>query len=48
MKKWLVLLFVVTGMLFLSAGIVSAAKAETLTPKLILDGKALEPQVPRS
>lgn len=46
MKKWLVLLFVVTGMLFLSAGIVSAAKAETLTPKLILDGKALQPQVP--
>ncbi|QMV44484.1 copper amine oxidase N-terminal domain-containing protein [Cohnella cholangitidis] len=46
MKKWLVLLFVVTGMLFLSAGIVSAAKAEALTPKLILDGKALEPQVP--
>ncbi|WP_239614263.1 N-acetylmuramoyl-L-alanine amidase family protein [Cohnella mopanensis] len=46
MKKWLVLLFVVIGMLFLSAGIVSAAKTEALIPKLILDGKALEPPVP--
>ncbi|TVY02349.1 N-acetylmuramoyl-L-alanine amidase [Cohnella terricola] len=46
MKKWFSLLFVVAGMLFLSAGIVQAAKAETLTPKLILDGKALEPEVP--
>jgi len=47
MKKWLSLLFVVAGMLVLSAGMAHAAvKAETLTPKLILDGKELEPQVP--
>ncbi|RKP56997.1 AMIN domain-containing protein [Cohnella endophytica] len=46
MKKWLVLLFVVFGMLFLSAGVVSAAKAETLVPQLILDGKTLQPPVP--
>ncbi|MFC4302903.1 N-acetylmuramoyl-L-alanine amidase [Cohnella boryungensis] len=46
MKKWFSLLFVVAGMLFLSAGLVHAAKAETLTPKLVLDGQALEPKVP--
>jgi N-acetylmuramoyl-L-alanine amidase len=45
MKKWLSLLFVVSVMLFLSAGIVHAAKSVALTPKLILDGKALQPQV---
>ncbi|MCD9021095.1 N-acetylmuramoyl-L-alanine amidase family protein [Cohnella silvisoli] len=45
MKKWLSLLFVVSVMLFLSAGIVHAAKSEVLTPKLILDGKTLQPQV---
>jgi len=45
MKKWLPLLFVVTVMLFLSAGVAYAEKA-TLTPKLILDGKVLEPRVP--
>ncbi|MFB9275208.1 N-acetylmuramoyl-L-alanine amidase [Cohnella cellulosilytica] len=46
MKKWLSLLFVVAGMLVLSAGMAHAAKAETPTPKLILDGMELEPQVP--
>jgi N-acetylmuramoyl-L-alanine amidase len=46
MKKWLSLLFVVTCILFLSAGIVNAAKSEALVPKLILDGKLLTPQVP--
>jgi N-acetylmuramoyl-L-alanine amidase len=46
MKKWLSLLFVVTSMLFLSAGIVNAAKSEALVPKLILDGKLLSPLVP--
>jgi len=46
MKKWLSLLFVVASMLFLSAGIVNAAKVEALVPKLILDGKVLEPMVP--
>jgi N-acetylmuramoyl-L-alanine amidase len=46
MKKWLSLLFVVSAMLFLSAGIVHAAKSVEVTPKLILDGKALQPQVP--
>ncbi len=46
MKKWLILLFVVIGMLFLSAGIVNAAKSVALTPKLILDGTALQPKVP--
>ncbi|MFD0670352.1 N-acetylmuramoyl-L-alanine amidase [Cohnella sp. GCM10027633] len=45
MKKWLPLLFVVTVMLFLSAGMAYAEKA-TVTPKLILDGKVLQPQVP--
>jgi N-acetylmuramoyl-L-alanine amidase len=46
MKKWLSLLFVVTSMLFLSAGIVHAAKSEVLIPKLILDGKLLKPLIP--
>ncbi|WP_372630057.1 N-acetylmuramoyl-L-alanine amidase [Cohnella sp.] len=46
MKKWLSLLFVVAGMLVLSSGMAHAAKAETPTPKLILDGMELEPQVP--
>ncbi|TFE30062.1 N-acetylmuramoyl-L-alanine amidase family protein [Cohnella luojiensis] len=46
MKKWLSLLFVVASMLFLSAGIVNAAKSEAMIPKLILDGKALQPKVP--
>ncbi len=46
MKKWLSLLFVVAGMLVLSAGMAHAAKAETPTPKLVLDGMELEPQVP--
>ncbi|MFC4598033.1 N-acetylmuramoyl-L-alanine amidase [Cohnella hongkongensis] len=46
MKKWLSLLFVVAGMLVLSAGMAHAAKAETPTPKLILDGMELEPKVP--
>ncbi|MBO9599308.1 MAG: hypothetical protein J7559_15995, partial [Cohnella sp.] len=45
MKKWLPLLFVVTVMLFLSAGVANAEKA-TVTPKLILDGKELLPSVP--
>lgn len=46
MKKWLLpLLFVVTAMLFLSAGMAYAEKA-TVTPKLILDGNVLQPQVP--
>lgn len=45
MKKWLPLLFVVTVMLFLSAGMAYAEKA-TVTPKLILDGKVLQPPVP--
>ncbi len=44
MKKWLPLLFVVTVMLFLSAGMAYAEKA-TVTPKLILDGKVLQPPV---
>lgn len=46
MKKWLSLLLVVTSMLFLSTGIVQAAKSEVLIPKLILDGKLLTPHVP--
>ncbi len=46
MKKWLSLLFVVAGMLVLSSGMAHAAKAETPTPKLILDGMELEPKVP--
>lgn len=46
MKKWLSLLFVVASMLLLSAGMVHAAKTEPLIPKLILDGKALQPPVP--
>jgi N-acetylmuramoyl-L-alanine amidase len=45
MKKWLSLLFVVSVMLFLSAGIVHAAKSVALVPKLILDGKTLQPLV---
>lgn len=44
MKKWLPLLFVVTVMFFLSAGMANAEKA-TVTPKLILDGKVLQPKV---
>ncbi|RED60379.1 N-acetylmuramoyl-L-alanine amidase family protein [Cohnella lupini] len=46
MKKWLSLLFVVSSMLFLSAGIVHAAKTEPLVPKLVLDGVPLQPQEP--
>jgi N-acetylmuramoyl-L-alanine amidase len=46
MKKWLSLLFVVTAMLFLSAGMVHAAKAVAPTPSLILDGKVLKSTVP--
>jgi len=47
MRKWFSLLFVVAGMLFLFSGMThAAAKAQTLTPKLILDGQALEPKVP--
>jgi N-acetylmuramoyl-L-alanine amidase len=46
MKKWLSLLFVVASMLFLSSGLVHAAKAVELVPKLVLDGKMLAPQVP--
>jgi N-acetylmuramoyl-L-alanine amidase len=45
MKKWLSLLFVVSVMLFLSAGIVHAANTAELTPKLVLDGKTLQPLV---
>lgn len=55
MKKWLPLLFVVTVMLFLSAGMAYAEKATDkatvqtpVTPKLILDGKVLQPPVPPS
>lgn len=55
MKKWLPLLFVVTVMLFLSAGMAYAEKATdkatvqtAVTPKLILDGKVLQPPVPPS
>ncbi|MBB6732927.1 N-acetylmuramoyl-L-alanine amidase family protein [Cohnella zeiphila] len=43
MKKWTSLLFVVAVMLFLSA---QAAAAQTVTPKLILDGKVLNPTEP--
>ncbi|MBN2984017.1 N-acetylmuramoyl-L-alanine amidase [Cohnella algarum] len=43
MKNWTSLLFVAIVMLFLTAG---AATAQTVTPKLILDGKVLEPTEP--
>lgn len=46
MKKCLSLLLVATAMLFLSAGLVHAAKTEAPTPKLILDGKVLKSAVP--
>ncbi|MFC5403749.1 N-acetylmuramoyl-L-alanine amidase [Cohnella soli] len=47
MRKWIVLLFVATGMLLLSAGIASAAKADTkVVPQLVLDGIALQPPMP--
>ncbi|BBI33262.1 hypothetical protein KCTCHS21_26610 [Cohnella abietis] len=39
------MLFVVSVMLFLSAGIVHAAKVEAVVPQLILDGKTLKPDV---
>ncbi|CAM3896519.1 N-acetylmuramoyl-L-alanine amidase family protein [Cohnella lubricantis] len=43
MKKWTFLLIVAAVMLFLSANM---ASAETVTPKLILDGKVLNPAQP--
>lgn len=43
MKKWTSLLFVVAVMLFLTANL---ASAQTLTPKLFLDGKELSPAEP--
>jgi N-acetylmuramoyl-L-alanine amidase len=46
MKKWTSLLFVAIVMLFLSAGIANAATTVQLKPKLILDGKTLQPKVP--
>lgn len=43
MKKWTFLLFVAAVMLFLTA---SYASAQTVTPKLVLDGKELNPAQP--
>ncbi|WP_027090802.1 N-acetylmuramoyl-L-alanine amidase family protein [Cohnella thermotolerans] len=43
MKKWTSLLFVAVVMLFLTAKI---ASAQTVTPKLVLDGKELNPPEP--
>jgi len=43
MKKWTSLLFAVAFMLFLTAQV---AAAQTVTPKLILDGKVLNPPEP--
>ncbi|REK67307.1 MAG: N-acetylmuramoyl-L-alanine amidase [Cohnella sp.] len=43
MKNWTSLLFAAIVMLFLSAGVVSA---QSVTPKLILDGKVLNPPEP--
>ncbi|THF81201.1 N-acetylmuramoyl-L-alanine amidase [Cohnella fermenti] len=43
MKKWTSLLFVVAVMLFMACG---TASAETVAPKLVLDGKILNPVEP--
>lgn len=43
MKKWTFLLFVAVVMLFLTANF---ASAQTVTPKLVLDGKVLNPAQP--
>lgn len=43
MKKWTFLLFVAAVMLFLTANF---ASAQTVTPKLVLDGKVLSPAQP--